>query len=126
MTIETLTPHPEGVRYTVRPLGSADFSHLRRLEAEIKRYERRGSTARTRVEREVRKTRTRLERQLKSRRRNVERDLKAFRKDVEKQATARFAQTELVTARVENLVQTGLTTGQQVATKVQERLASVA
>ncbi|WP_052571874.1 GNAT family N-acetyltransferase [Geothrix fermentans] len=35
MTIETLSPHPEGARYAVRPLGSADFAHLQRLEAEI-------------------------------------------------------------------------------------------
>ena len=35
MTIETLAPHPEGARYTVRPLTSGDFVHLRRLESEI-------------------------------------------------------------------------------------------
>ena len=35
MSIEQLAPHPEGARYTVRALGSADFAHLRRLEAEI-------------------------------------------------------------------------------------------
>jgi len=35
MSIETVTQHPEGARYTVRPLSSADYTHLRRLEAEI-------------------------------------------------------------------------------------------
>ena len=35
MTIETLTQHPEGARYTVRSLGSSDYAHLRRLEEEI-------------------------------------------------------------------------------------------
>lgn len=35
MTIETLAPHPEGARYTVRSLTRSDFAHLRRLEAEI-------------------------------------------------------------------------------------------
>lgn len=35
MTIETLAPHPEGARYVVRPLSTADFGHLQRLEAEI-------------------------------------------------------------------------------------------
>jgi ribosomal protein S18 acetylase RimI-like enzyme len=35
MTIETLAPHPEGARYTVRTLASTDFAHLRQLEAEI-------------------------------------------------------------------------------------------
>lgn len=35
MTLETLSTHPEGSRYTVRPLDSADFWHLKRLESEI-------------------------------------------------------------------------------------------
>ena len=35
MTIETVAQHPEGARYTVRSLGSADFPHLQRLESEI-------------------------------------------------------------------------------------------
>ncbi len=35
MSIQSLPPHPEGSRYTVRPLTSDDFRHLRRLEAEI-------------------------------------------------------------------------------------------
>jgi ribosomal protein S18 acetylase RimI-like enzyme len=35
MTIQTLTPNPEGTRYQVRPLRSEDYHHLRRLETEI-------------------------------------------------------------------------------------------
>ena len=35
MSIETVTQHPEGARYSVRPLRSSDFAHLRRLESEI-------------------------------------------------------------------------------------------
>lgn len=35
MTISRVAPHPDGARYTVRPLESTDFGHLRRLEAEI-------------------------------------------------------------------------------------------
>ncbi len=38
------------------------------LERELKRYERRGATARNRFERQVRKTRTRFERELRQRR----------------------------------------------------------
>ena len=49
----------------------------------------------------------------------VERELRATRKDVS-------AQADLVTARVENLVQTGITRGTQVATKVQGRVGTVA
>src|SRR5436309_3181974 len=43
------------------------------LERELKRYERRGATARNRFERQVRKTRTRFERELRQRRSRVER-----------------------------------------------------
>jgi ribosomal protein S18 acetylase RimI-like enzyme len=33
--MQALTPNPEGSRYIVRPLESADYAHLRRLESEI-------------------------------------------------------------------------------------------
>ncbi len=42
------------------------------VERELKRYERRGATARNRFERQVRKTRTRFERDLRQRRGRVE------------------------------------------------------
>jgi hypothetical protein len=91
----------------------------KRLEADLKRFERRGRTERNRVERQVKKTRTRVERELRQRRNRVERDLRATGKDV-------GAQANLLGARAQNLVQTGITRGTQVATKVQERVASVA
>jgi uncharacterized FlaG/YvyC family protein len=74
------------------------------LEAEFKRFERRGSSARTRVRR----------------------DVQSLRSDLNKQVSGVTAQGRLVTARVENLVQTGVTAGQKAATSVQERIASVA
>jgi len=78
------------------------------VERELKRYERRGVTARTRFERQVRKTRTRFERELRQRsrrvertvkqnRRRFEREVRAVRKDFEKQSG-------IVTSRVERLV----------------------
>ena len=78
------------------------------VERELKRYERRGATARNRFERQVRKTRTRFERELRQRRtrvertfrqnrRRFERDVRAVRKDLTKQS-------ETLTARVEKLV----------------------
>jgi hypothetical protein len=91
----------------------------KRLEADLKRFERRGRTERNRVERRVKKTRTRVERLLRQRRTRVERDIRSTRKDV-------GAQADLLGARVENIVQTGITRGTQVATKVQERVGSVA
>lgn len=78
------------------------------LEREIKRYERRGATARNRFERQVRRTRAKFERELRQRRtgvertvkqnrRQFERQVKSVRKDFEKQSGA-------VTARVDKLV----------------------
>jgi hypothetical protein len=77
------------------------------VERELKRFERRGATARTRLERELRKTRTRVERELRQRRarvertvkqnrRRLEREVRSVRKDLEKQS-------EALTTRVERL-----------------------
>ncbi len=49
------------------------------VERELKRYERRGATARNRFERQVRRTRTRFERELRQRRNRVERSVKQNR-----------------------------------------------
>jgi hypothetical protein len=87
----------------------------KRLEAELKRFERRGSTEVKRFERDAKKARTR-----------VEKDVKSFRTDATKQLKPITSQADLVTARVENLVQTSLTGAQKAATTVQERIASVA
>lgn len=78
------------------------------FERELKRYERRGATARKRAERRVRRTRTRFERELRHRRTGIERAVKqnrrqfegrvrAARKDLEKQSG-------IVGSRVEKLV----------------------
>ncbi len=45
----------------------------REVNKDIRRFERRGTTARNQLERDVKKARTRLERQLRTRRRNAER-----------------------------------------------------
>jgi biopolymer transport protein ExbB/TolQ len=79
------------------------------VERELRRYERRGATARNRLERQVRRTRTKVERELRQRRsrvertvrqnrRRLEREVRAVRKDFERQSG-------VVTARVEKLVQ---------------------
>ena len=92
---------------TVRDLGTK-YRTRASLERELKRYERRGSTARNRFERQVRRTRTNFERQLRQRRnqvqrtvkqnrRRVEREVKSVRKDLEKQSG-------IVGSRVEKLV----------------------
>jgi hypothetical protein len=51
----------------------SSYSSSSKARAQLRRFERRGSTARNRLEREVRKTRVRVERELRQRRREVER-----------------------------------------------------
>ena len=48
------------------------YSSSARTQAQLKRFERRGATARNRLEREVRKARVRVERDLRQRRRVIE------------------------------------------------------
>jgi len=55
------------------------------FERELKRYERRGATARNRVERQMRRTRTRFERQVRQRRSLVERTIRQNRRRVERE-----------------------------------------
>ena len=78
------------------------------LERELKRYERRGSTARNRFERQVRKTRTRFDRQLRQRRSLVERTVKQNRRRLEHEVRSvrkdLEEQSGIVSARVEKLV----------------------
>ena len=83
----------------------------RRIETDLRTFERRGTTARNRVERELTKRRERVERDLRA--------LRTARRDA-------GAQAGLVGARAQNLVQTGITAGTQVAAKAAERVARVA
>jgi hypothetical protein len=49
----------------------SNYSSTTRAQAQLRRFERRGITARNRLEREVRKARVRFERQLRQRRRAI-------------------------------------------------------
>jgi hypothetical protein len=99
---------------TVKGLATR-YGSLTGLERELKRYERRGATARSRFERRVKRTRTRFERRVRQRRslvertvrqnrrrferevRSVQREVRSVRKDLEKQSA-------MVGDRVEKLV----------------------
>jgi hypothetical protein len=92
---------------TVRDL-TTKYRTRSSLERELKRFERRGVTARNRFERQVRRTRTRVERELRQRRtrvqrsvkqsrRRVEREVRSVRRDLEKQSGT-------LSTRVEKLV----------------------
>ncbi len=74
------------------------------LERELKRYERRGATARNRFERQVRRTRTRVERELRQRRTRVQRTVKQSRRRFEREVRSVRRDLEKRTTRVEKLV----------------------
>ena len=85
------------------------------FEREIKRYERRGVTARNRLERNVRRARTRFERELHQRRSLVEKtmhqnrrrlsgELSSVRRDFEKQSGAMGARVERLVANAQGLI----------------------
>jgi seryl-tRNA synthetase len=64
------------------------YSSSTKTQAQLRRFERRGATARNRLEREVRKARVRVERELRQRRRVIEKsvnDLDSRRETVAKQ-----------------------------------------
>lgn len=92
---------------TVKGLTSK-YSTRAGLEREIKRYERRGATARNRFERQVRRTRAKFERELRQRRTTVERSVKQNRRQFERQVKSvrkdLEKQSGVVTSRVDKLV----------------------
>ena len=51
----------------------SSYGSTSKAQAQLRRFERRGATARNRLEREIRKARVRVERQLRQRRREIER-----------------------------------------------------
>jgi hypothetical protein len=66
------------------------YSTSNKAQAQLRRFERRGATARNRLEREVRKARVRVERELRQRRREIEKtvtDLEERRDAVAKNST---------------------------------------
>jgi hypothetical protein len=58
----------------------SSYSSTSKAQAQLRRFERRGATARNRLEREVRKARVRVERELRQRRREIERTVSDFEK----------------------------------------------
>ena len=85
------------------------------FERELKRYERRGTTARNRFERQVRKTRTRFERELRQRRtrvertvkqnrRRFEREVRSVRRDLEKQSGQLSTRVEKLVSDAQELI----------------------
>jgi hypothetical protein len=92
---------------TVRDLATK-YATRTSFERELKRYEKRGASARNRFERQVRRTRTKFERQLRQRRSLIERTVKQNRRRVEREVRSvrkdLGKQSGLVGTRVEKLV----------------------
>jgi hypothetical protein len=80
------------------------YGSTSKAQAQLRRFERRGVTARNRVEREVRKTRVRVERELRQRRREIERTVNELeeRRDAVAKTVPEFANR--VQERILNLV----------------------
>jgi hypothetical protein len=89
------------------------------LERQLRRFERRGGSARTQLEREVRRTRTQLEDRTRTARRGFERQRTQARKNLD-------LNVESLTTRVEKVVQNGVDAGMKLVNGVQERLPKVA
>ncbi len=88
------------------------------LEQQLRRFERRGSSARTQLEREVRRTRTRLERQTRTARRGFDRQRTQVGKNLD-------VNVEALTTRVEKVVQNGVDAGMKLVNGAQGRLPKV-
>ncbi len=92
---------------TVKGLATR-YSSLDGIERELKRYERRGNTARTRLERQVRRRRSKFERELRQRRRKVERAVAQNRKRVEREVLSVrkdvSKRSDIVTGPLERIV----------------------
>jgi hypothetical protein len=105
----------------------------KKAQQQISKLERRGKSARRQVERDVRKARTRLERQLRGRRREAERLVRRSRTraereltSVEREADARRNVVADQVARVETVVQAGVTVGERIASTAKDRVAAIA
>jgi hypothetical protein len=90
------------------------YSTTSKAQAQLKRFERRGATARNRLEREVRKARVRVERELRQRRRTIESTVESTVSEIDGRRETIAKSGSEIAGRVPEL-----------ATKVQERILSL-
>jgi hypothetical protein len=88
----------------------SSYSSTTKAQAQLRRFERRGVTARKRLEREVRKARVRVERELRQRRRGIESTVS----ELEERRDAFAKSADDLANRVP-----------EIANKVQERILSL-
>jgi hypothetical protein len=100
------------------------YSSSTKIEAQLRRFERRGGTARRRLEREVRKTRTRLERGVRERRRDLDRRRTRIRKDLSAQVEQAQEQFEKTQSWIGDTFKSRVDDTSEIAGRVQERVLS--
>jgi len=93
-------------------------------ERQIRKFERRGKTARTQIERELRQRRRNIERVLNRNERRIERDLSEIRRDGNGLRRNLEANLDLVAAQVENAVQSGITAGAKLVARGTDRVVA--
>jgi hypothetical protein len=101
------------------------YSSPSKTQSQLRKFEHRGSAARTRMEREVRKTRTRVERELRERRRELDKRRVRLTKEVTSRVEQTQSQIEKTQAQIEDAVRTRLEEGADFASRVQERVLNL-
>lgn len=109
---------PVGAALEARDL-AVTYRSRSAVEAQLTRFERRGEKARTQLEREVRKTRSRLERRTRRARRGLDRQRAQVRRNLP-------IDVEELSARVENVVQSGVDLGMKLVNGAQDRFTKAA
>jgi hypothetical protein len=96
------------------------YSSTAKTQAQLRRFERRGATARNRLEREVRKARVRVERELRQRRRELESTVSDFesRRDAVVNRVPEIKVPEIKVPEIANRVP-------ELVDRVQERILSL-
>ena len=102
----------------------ATYSSSSKRDAQIRRFERRGSTVRKRLERAARKRRTRVQRELRQRRRVVQGRSTRITKDLSTQVEQAQDQIEKTQSWLGDTLKARIDTGQDIAGRVQERVLS--
>jgi hypothetical protein len=106
----------------------SSYSSTTKAQAQLKRFERRGVTARNRLEREVRKARVRFERDLRQRRRRIEStvsDLEGRRDALAKSGSDFANRVPDLVPDIANRVPDLATRVPELANRVQERVLSL-
>ena len=95
-----------------------------KAQTQLKRFERRGTSARKGLERDLRKTRTRVERELRQRRRGFEKTVTRLERRRDAAAKSVTEQVEHASSQFENVFGSRLKSGTELATRLQDRVLS--